>query len=185
MSEMFGLSAGAVVCGQCHLVSGEVPGLFRQSCRCHPESGWEPIPGYDFPRAAELCRCCGARLVRSGSKYSTWFCDPCLPLVRRFNEDAESYVIPTGRHSFHGRLALSLSDGGGASAVADFTGVKQWFARMEWIENWNGEAVGYNRELLELGTSDMLLAGYLELVEESATPGLSSEEALRRMARAL
>lgn len=185
MSELFGLSADAVVCGRCHLVRGRVPGLFRQSCRCRPESG-KRIPGYDFPRAAELCRCCGARLIRSGSRYSTWFCDPCLTLVRRFNEDARGYLIPTGRHSFHGRLALSLSDGRESSVVADFTAeVKQWFARMEWIGNWNGEAVRYNRELLELGSGDLLLAGYLELVEDFATPEFSSEEALRRMARAL
>jgi hypothetical protein len=108
--ELFGLSGEAVVCGRCNRIRGEVPGRFRQHCRCDPENGEERAPGYDFPTATELCRCCGCQLVRSGSKYSFWFCDPCLELVRGFNDQVASYVIPVGRHSFHARLALSTAE---------------------------------------------------------------------------
>ena len=63
-------------------------------------------PRYDLPTAAELCRCCGAVLLRYGSKFSVGFCGGCYDLVRSFNPDQGSYAVDVGRH-IHGRPSSS------------------------------------------------------------------------------
>jgi hypothetical protein len=186
MSELMGLVGDAVVCGRCSLLRAEVPGRFHQCCRCETPTSREPIRGYDFAMAAELCRCCGAQLVASGSKYSVWFCQPCLQLVRGFNDQLGCYIIPIGRHSLHGRIALAGSAVENGRMVAEFVDrVGSWSERLGWIDAWSGSAVRYNRATLEMGIGDVLLSTYLAAVGTSVTKELCNAEAFGRMVAAL
>jgi hypothetical protein len=185
MSLLMGLGGDAVVCGACNLIRAEVPERFNQRCRCQPPEIWEPIGGYDFPIAAELCRCCGGELVGSGSKYSIWFCDRCLELVRGFNAQLGTAVIPVGRHSFHSGLALSASDTQNRNVAAFVLRVGSWFERLHRVDAWNGSAARFNRAILGLGADDVLLLSYLETLKGSGSAELVPEEAFGRMVGAL
>jgi hypothetical protein len=99
------------VCQACGRLAGGGPasagGVSRaQRCDClpHDEQAW---PGYDFNLAVELCRCCGQVALRSGSRWSVWFCAGCNDLVQAFNKARNRYAIPIGRHSFHGGISLT------------------------------------------------------------------------------
>ena len=75
---------------------------YRQKCRCErsAEPDEERWPRFDFNKIFELCNCCGAELLRSGSKFSIWFCDQCKEYVRQLHARTGRYLIPIGRHSF-------------------------------------------------------------------------------------
>ena len=94
-----------LVCHSCLLLKGPVPGRTdgaRQFCDCTPgevrraQSRW----GGDFNTYAELCRCCGLVLLRSGSRFSIWFCTQCLEAIKALNRSAGRSLVPIGRHSF-------------------------------------------------------------------------------------
>ncbi len=78
------------------------------------ESDLPPPPG-DFPAAVELCYCCAAELIPSGSRYSSFYCDACRALVKRVNESAGFVALPFGRHSLMNRIVL------GGEAAGDST----------------------------------------------------------------
>lgn len=99
------------VCRICGRLAGGGPdsvvGVSRaQRCDCRPR-GEQTWPGYDFNLAVELCRCCGQVALRSGSRWSVWFCRGCLGLARELNHVLGRYAIPVGRHSLHGGIALA------------------------------------------------------------------------------
>jgi hypothetical protein len=74
---------------------------FEQLCRCrrNDEALW---PGFDFNEAVTLCHSCGLEPLRSGSRWSVWFCEPCKQVVTSLNDACRDYVIPIGRHSIQG-----------------------------------------------------------------------------------
>lgn len=83
------------VCRACGRLTGSGPGTGpgvsrAQRCDCHPrrEKTW---PDYDFNLAVELCRCCGQVALRSGSRWSVWFCAGCLQLTRHLNHALGRY----------------------------------------------------------------------------------------------
>ena len=75
-----------LICCRCLLLKGSVPGRTdgaRQFCDCTPVEVRQAQPrwGGDFNTYAELCRCCGLVLIRSGSRWSVWFCASCKEAV--------------------------------------------------------------------------------------------------------
>ncbi|MGH9524921.1 MAG: hypothetical protein ACRD3E_20540 [Terriglobales bacterium] len=82
---------------------------YTQLCKCEEADDelHEEWPGFDFKRAIELCHCCGAEPILTGSKYSPWFCADCEEFVYRLNRSYSRYVIPFGRHSLHAGLSLT------------------------------------------------------------------------------
>lgn len=95
-----------LVCRTCGEISGE--GWWKQRCSCEPQDD-EPWPGYDFNTAVELCYCCGQVPLRSGSRWSIWFCEGCRKLVLGLNRSLGRYAVPIGRHSLHGGISLNGS----------------------------------------------------------------------------
>ena len=94
------------ICTTCwDLFDGPSPGhgdFEQQKCRCHrqEEHRW---PGYDYNERARLCDCCGRYVLRSGSRWSVWFCEACKERVRLLNQEFGFALIPIGRHSLmHG-----------------------------------------------------------------------------------
>lgn len=108
------------VCGNCAELYGDVVGrdgvpLFTQrargTCEYAGESWHEPMAGLpppagDFPTEFELCYCCAAIVIPSGSKFSSFYCDACRDMVQRFNASAGRVLLPLGRHSIMNRIAL-------------------------------------------------------------------------------
>jgi len=183
-----GLSDDAVICGSCHQIRGTALAGFHQRCACEPlPDPEEPRYGHDFLMAAELCRCCGLVLLRSGSKWSVWFCVPCKDLARSFNEQVGRCVIPIGRHSLMNGVGLKGTDAKRNAAVKRFAEeLGSLFARVGWMDDWKGLAVRHN--LVVLGAHpdhDLPLADYLDLVALAPNPALTSESAFARMVDAL
>ena len=80
----------------------------RQRCRCPdkvPEG--RTWPGYDFNEHLHLCECCSMMVLRSGSRWSVWFCEACKGRVDELNRTAGGCVIPIGRHSLMNGVGVS------------------------------------------------------------------------------
>lgn len=178
MSEAF---AGArpdtsqwVICGRCHALRGPIPlrndGVV-QLCACQLKkstrlpSDW----GGDFNTYAELCRCCGLRLLKSGSRWSVWFCDYCKPLISALNRHVGRCVIPIGRHSLMNGYALRPGGRDEATRIEAFVaatqglaaGVQSTQAYARDVVAANVKALGYRRG------KHVNLGEYLRKVEEA------------------
>ena len=98
-----------VLCATCRGLYEErrSPGFATpQRCRCRhvDEPTW---PRYDFNEHLHLCECCRLVPLRSGSRWSVWFCDECKARVRDLNHTLGRYVIPIGRHSLMGGIGIA------------------------------------------------------------------------------
>ena len=61
----------------------------------------EPYQG-DLDIGFEICRYCQAEVITSGSRWSTFYCDYCRPVVRAINallDSSKLVSLPIGRHS--------------------------------------------------------------------------------------
>ncbi|MGA2805621.1 MAG: hypothetical protein ABSF89_14740 [Acidimicrobiales bacterium] len=174
-----------LVCHSCLLLKGPVPGRTdgaRQFCDCTPgevrraQSRW----GGDFNTYAELCRCCGLVLLRSGSRFSIWFCMQWLEAIKALNRSAGRSLVPIGRHSFMngvGASAAQLRTESGARALAEQ--FAYLLGKERSLEGWARTIV--QRNLTELGLDieqDARLADYLDAVSGSALSPRAAFEAL-------
>ncbi|HUS21855.1 MAG TPA: hypothetical protein VMZ66_07585 [Aeromicrobium sp.] len=110
---------GLTLCTTCGRIRGAMasdpPRV--QLCQCEYERLRRddlPLPerwdGFDINTFVELCHCCGVELLRSGSKWSVWFCVPCKRYVLALNRAVGHCVIPIGRHSLMAGIGISGSD---------------------------------------------------------------------------
>jgi hypothetical protein len=117
------LAAHMELCRKCLVLRGPFfdshNGCERvQRCGCAPR---EPLwNAFDYNCAAELCRCCASRVMRSGSKWSVFFCDACKGHVVAYNGGAGWNVIPIGRHLMMNGVALKTEDARKGSARRAF-----------------------------------------------------------------
>lgn len=96
------------VCRTCGQLRGS-EGPYRQACACTPSDPerWRSPSGaqYDFNRSLELCYCCAAWPIRTGSRWAVYYCQPCKERVMALNRRVGAWVLPIGRHSGqHGNL---------------------------------------------------------------------------------
>ena len=113
--------------------AGERP----QLCSCRGGQGQERWSGYDYNEHTHLCECCLARVRRSGSRWSVWFCDPCKDLVRGVNQELGFTRIPLGRHTLMAGIGLQGPDSE-KEAVARFTGAMlSLFDAMNHLHTWS------------------------------------------------
>lgn len=97
------------ICGTCRELyeATPQPGFAtpqRCSCRRTDEPTW---PRFDFNEHLHLCECCRLVPLRSGSRWSTWFCEGCKTRVMALNHRVGRYAIPIGRHSMMGGIGIS------------------------------------------------------------------------------
>ena len=79
-----------------------------QRCACEPK---EPLwNAFDYNQRADLCDCCVAQVVRSGSKWSAFFCRKCQERVIAYDRSVGEVVIPIGRHSIMNGNILRVKD---------------------------------------------------------------------------
>jgi hypothetical protein len=155
------------ICGRCAQLNGAPVGpdfardIRDQRCRCRrtEEPKW---PRFDFNEHVHLCECCLQEALPSGSKFSTWFCDPCRALVTALNDDLRVWLIPTGRHSFMVRTytppGVLMLSGGEAShpdesrkraAVDRFArGVLGMVSSIDRLEEWSRASLLQNLQEL-------------------------------------
>ena len=113
----------AKICSSCLDIYGFFytdNGVFYQKCdsECHHrdlKAGMPPSEkkqarwdGFDFNEVATLCYGCGAALLRSGSRWSVWFCGTCKKRVSVLNQEMGEAVIPIGRHTLMNGIELKL-----------------------------------------------------------------------------
>lgn len=162
------------ICGSCRTLKGPVPDRAdgaRQLCECAPPEARcaEPLWGGDFNIYAELCRCCGLVLLRSGSRWCVWFCEPCKRSVMALNRAARRCLIPIGRHSLMNGVAARPEQLGtevGVVAFADQLGT--FIASIDGLCAWAAKVTASNTTALRFcGDVDVLLADYLAAVPGS------------------
>ena len=124
-----------------------------------PEEKW---PGFDFNTIVELCYCCGQEALKSGSRWSVWFCEECEQKVVDFNTRFQQTIIPIGRHSLMAGYGLGGPDVLKPEKVEAFVSdVKGLFARFETLGNWRKIVVAENYGVLGY-FKDVLLSDYLK-----------------------
>lgn len=107
--------------------------------RCHDGADQERWEGYDVNEWIRLCDCCLAVAMRSGSKWSPFFCDDCRPKIL-----AAERGIPIGRHSMMNRV--------------DPSNLISMFDAFDRLEDWKSQRV---RHLTE-AESDPSLTEFLQ-----------------------
>lgn len=129
-------------------------------------------PGGDFPIAVELCYCCAAVPIRSGSRFSAFFCDGCRERVIALNKTYRFAAIPLGRHSIMHGFALSGADFKRPNAVEEFcAAVTSLSDRTKRLECWRRAVVRDHIDAMPDATDPYVpLPAYLEYVSLHAAP---------------
>jgi hypothetical protein len=151
---------------------------FRQCCRSEgaDEERW---PRFDFNCYLELCRCCGVEPIRSGSRWSLFFCEECKVRVLAFNRAVGHWVTPIGRHTAMHGLLVRGNEPFDPHVAERFVGaIRGLFAGIDHLDEWAGRVVQEN--LAELGFAageEVGLSDYLQ-----ATSGrIDKEHAFQRL----
>jgi len=144
------------VCGRCYELRGPfdyrwkgTQYRFVQECRCardaRPAGERPPLwISFDFNTAAELCYGCGGRLLRSGSRFSVWFCGECKRRAIECNRAVGKAAIPIGRHSLMHGFALSPDSAGSPEIGAFVNRMGSLIERMNLVCAWSHEVVHHN-----------------------------------------
>ena len=89
-------------CPDCLDVFGTA-GDGQKPCDCDRSAGIAlRYVGGDFPLPFHICLYCGTEIVRSGSRWSTFFCEACRLAVVPLNDSLDKagmVSLPVGRHS--------------------------------------------------------------------------------------
>jgi hypothetical protein len=120
--------------------------LRHQDCACQrlsssgrDQSRW---PWFDFNRCVELCYCCAGQVIRTGSKWSVFFCEDCCPAIIALNRSYGVAVIPYGRHSLMNGFGISGEDAKHPGKVAVFAaGFNTFVERINRLHNWRRNLV--------------------------------------------
>jgi hypothetical protein len=110
---------------------------YRDEAWHRPQSALREPPG-DFPAKLELCYCCAAEVIPSGSKFSSFFCEECRAAVHQANIELGRVVIPLGRHSLMNGIALRGGTNCDSSRIAGFADAVNWsFNRIDRLFMWH------------------------------------------------
>jgi hypothetical protein len=159
-------------CGGIHgLVRLKGGGRFHhQTCGCEDRRGtpqaYEGLTKdlcLDFAQAVTLCSCCGQALVKSGSKFSHFFCNSCREMIVNFNKSQGFFLIPIGRHSLMNQLSLNGKDIQDPKAISKFTeATNSMFKRIDLLREWKKRVMGKNlRKIGHVKNRDINLLSYL------------------------
>jgi hypothetical protein len=104
-------------------------------------------------------------LLRDGTHWTVWFCDPCKARVLRLHEEYAAYLIPIGRHSLHGGFGLRGQDAvDEAKRSAFVASIGTVSDRMGRLDAWAARVVERNLEIFGFPTGiDVSLPAYLAI----------------------
>jgi hypothetical protein len=158
-----------------------------QRCRCRSLADEETWPRSDFNERLHLCDRCHRVALRSGSRFSPFFCEPCKARVIAYNDGLQFWLIPIGRHSFMARsyegsgkilaipvrLVGAAREGDPAAEAELDSRVRQMsslFDRMRELDEWSTRRL--RRYLDDLGlVEDPTIAGFFRALKDGAEPG--------------
>lgn len=119
---------------------------------------------HDFNEKVTLCYCCGQELLRSGSRWSVWFCEECKRKVIELNSQFQRTIIPIGRHSLMSGFVIGHDKLHNPEAVEMFlTKVNKMSVRIKQLDNWRARRLSDNFSLLGFKV-DISLKKYLQEV---------------------
>jgi hypothetical protein len=150
--------------------------LRRQVCAClrHKQQKW---PGVDFNEHSCLCYCCMREKLRSGSRWSVWFCQECKDRVLTLNRRLGIALIPIGRHSLMNAVGLRGENADEPAEVEAFVRrLDDFFGRSNDLHEWR--RVKLRTNLMRLGlmsTEDVSLDEYLPALKRQQDPDLSKK----------
>jgi hypothetical protein len=148
------------ICTECGGLKGHMPikdKNYHLHCRCERVKGkfvQKLPPGYDLAPFIDLCFCCGLTPIRSGSRWSAFFCADCMKMVKRLNGTFGSAIIPVGRHSLMNSVVLEPAEVRNKEKIREFAeNLGSLFQRMDWIFYWRSLAVLRAISELDLGNA--------------------------------
>lgn len=158
------------ICPTCfHLFEEGRPDGQEQRCRCRhcEETRWE---GFDYNCRAILCRCCALVPLRSGSRWSPYFCRECQLLAMGVSVWERRLIFPIGPHSImHGFVPDTVAAIPGSEPDPPFEGLERTVSALmsgyEVLEQWYQMAVPWRLNALGL-RAPISLRDYAEVVEE-------------------
>lgn len=128
---------------------------------------------FDFNEIVTICYCCGKEVIKSGSRWSVWFCDECKEKVIHFNTQFQETIIPIGRHSIMAGYKLEGPEILSQEKIKSFTfNIKNLSSRIDIMFDWKKKVMAENFELLGYST-DVSLMLYLKEVKERGPSKLS------------
>ena len=177
------------ICRTCYKVYGMWRGTeyeLEHGCACNrsDQPRWDVG---DFNERVTLCYGCGLELLRSGTRWSVWFCEFCKVRTIKLNDLCGHYVIPIGRHSIMAnRWQREMALGSDFSGKAEFVaGLNNFIERIQllgvhykWIVEQNCRGTSLNEP--EVWLIEYLLAadrseagkayGYRQLLDRFEVP---------------
>jgi hypothetical protein len=180
------LVARMEICRECFALRGPFfdahNGCERvQRCGCERR---EPLwNAFDYNCAAELCQCCAWRILRSGSKWSAFFCGPCGGPIRAYNQAAGVAVVPIGRHSIMNGIALSGENGKSRRARSAFVrALPDWIDRTSRLWRYHRAHVARIVGSIDATGTTLPLSQYIERARRDRA---STTEAFAAVVRAV
>ncbi|MDD4230900.1 MAG: hypothetical protein PHG45_05925 [Dehalococcoidales bacterium] len=141
--------------------------------------GYSPV--FDFNKAYEMCYCCGLAVIRSGSRWSIFYCDDCKTKILKLNKLLGGTLIPIGRHSLMNGVGLSAKGAKDKSRIKAFSkSLTGLFDRISLVEkhyrqtmenNLNNFSEGEHARVVDIiirsqetGIEDLKSLAFLDLV---------------------
>jgi hypothetical protein len=174
-----------MLCRRCAIPYDTKPRVtgVRQRCSCNrtEEEKW---PRSDFPEHTRLCMCCLGEELRSGSRWSVWFCEDCKWRAIVLNETFGTAVIPIGRHSIMNGFALKGDDSSPTRAQTEqfVRQLNGMFGQINDLHEWMRCRLTY--VLGQLGgawAGDLALSEFLTGLHSASKEDLSSRRAFEEM----
>jgi hypothetical protein len=178
------------VCGSCGYLKGSLPQTAEEPevhlCGCVPQEERRAQPRWgnkDFNQELELCYCCGAVEIRSGSKWASFFCGPCHRRIGRLNRSVGRCVIPIGRHSLMNRV-IAPEPMDEVSVIAFVDQLGGFFKAVTFVDDWSGIVALRNLALCGYPKGvDAALGEYLDrALKHAPSPSEAFESLVRAVA---
>lgn len=153
---------------------------YRKDASHQPRTELPPPTG-DCPTAFELCYCCASVVIRTGSKFSRFFCGYCGNAAQALFDRAGSPLIPLGRHSVTNGIGLTGAAANDPDQLAAFVAAtKGLAARIDRLKAWQRLVVADHIDSISPGASHVTARAYGAYVEEFAA---SPPEMFRQLVR--
>jgi len=132
-----------------------------QNCYCKKRRRQKKWPIFDFNEIVTLCYCCGQEVLKSGSRWSGWFCEDCKESVVVLNTFFQRTIIPIGRHSMMHGYHLKGQDIHDKAKIENYAAnVNQLFSGIHHLDKWRKRIIKENFKLFEI-SKDISLVDYL------------------------
>jgi ADP-ribosylglycohydrolase len=169
------------ICSKCYEIygfwnyDGGNKGFYQKCNRdCEDYNGKSDMPikeikqekweGFDFNGIVMFCYCCGQEALKSGSRWSVFFCEDCKRKVMELNAQFQRAIIPIGRHSMMNGIALNNDGYKDPKFVEQFwTKANNMFANIEKLSKWTAQRLSNNFKVLGYD-DDVFLNDYLKKV---------------------